>query len=81
MNQITRLARNYAWIHTWLGIVGNACFFAGSIMFLYKGDIETAGIWLFILGSGGMLIGSLGQAVTHLAKDKAPATRHRLDRG
>lgn len=62
--------KNYPWIHTWIGIGGNACFFAGSIMFLFKGDIETAGVWLFIIGSGGMLIGSLGQAICDKAKER-----------
>lgn len=56
-------ARNYATVHTGLGIAGNLFFFIGSIFFLFE-PVKTAGVWLFILGSFGMLVGSVGSALT-----------------
>ncbi|MAU09946.1 MAG: hypothetical protein CL607_09015 [Anaerolineaceae bacterium] len=47
-------------LHWMLGIFGNFSFFLGSILFL-SDEWETVGVWLFILGSGGMLISSLGK--------------------
>ena len=54
--------KDYSWIHTILGIFGNACFFVGSIFFFYE-SLKTPGIWLFVWGSFGMLIDSLGEAI------------------
>jgi hypothetical protein len=52
--------RDFPWIHLGLGLVGNVAFFVGSIFFLWE-STKLAGIWLFIVGAGGMMIGSLGQ--------------------
>jgi hypothetical protein len=49
----------YQWIHARLGLIGNVSFFIGSIFFLWD-TTQTIGVWLFIIGSGGMLLGSLG---------------------
>jgi hypothetical protein len=59
---LKRIARDYPWIHTGLGLVGNATFFVGSIFFLFT-DLRMAGTWLFISGSLGMLIDSVGEAL------------------
>lgn len=59
---IRRLARDYDWIHTGVGIAGNLMFFIGSILFLFE-PAKVVGIWLFILGSFGMLVGSVGRAI------------------
>lgn len=53
--------RDFPWIHIFLGLGGNLSFFIGSILFLWT-QYEQAGVWLFIIGSFGMLIGSIGQA-------------------
>ncbi len=53
---------HFEWIHTSLGILGNMAFLVGSIFFLWE-SLKTAGIWLFILGSLGMLISSVGSAL------------------
>jgi hypothetical protein len=58
----------YKWIYTILGIIGNVCFFVGSIFFLFE-TLQTAGTWLFIFGSLGMLIGSLGSAIVMAQRD------------
>ncbi len=52
--------RDFPWIHLGLGLIGNVAFLVGSIFFLWK-TLEPAGVWLFIVGAGGMLIGSVGQ--------------------
>jgi 4-hydroxybenzoate polyprenyltransferase len=51
---------DFPWLHVGLGLVGNIAFVAGSIMFFYD-SLKTPAIWLFIVGSFGMLIASLGQ--------------------
>jgi len=56
--------REYAWIHRGLGILGHLCFFVGSIFFLWE-SLKLAGIWLFIVGAGGMLIDRLGALIVH----------------
>jgi len=47
-------------LHWTLGIFGNIAFFVGSILFLWD-STQQLGVWLFILGSGGMLVNSLGK--------------------
>ncbi|MDF9800699.1 hypothetical protein OKW21_005962 [Catalinimonas alkaloidigena] len=64
--------REYQWIHLSLGIIGNISFFVGSIFFLYE-SLKDAGVWLFIIGSFGMLIGSLGSAIVKYEEKKQPA--------
>lgn len=70
--RIGRLISDFRWVHTGLGLIGNLSFFVGSVCFLYQGLIKDIGVWLFIIGSFGMLIGSLGEAV-------ARYERHRLN--
>ncbi len=55
-----RLASDFQWFHQGIGVFGGLTFFIGSIFFLWKDPIQLAGVWLFILGSFGMLIGSVG---------------------
>lgn len=55
--------RDYEDVHTGLGILGNVSFFVGSILFLFEGAWQRAGVWLFIIGSFGMMIGSIGSAI------------------
>lgn len=73
MNQnrtlIGTLVRDYRWIHVTLGIIGNTAFFIGSIFFLYK-SMETPAVWLFIVGSFGMLIGSIGEAIVNFEEKR-----------
>lgn len=48
-------------VHVALGLIGNLSFVVGSVFFLYD-SLKVPAIWLFILGSAGMLIGSIGNA-------------------
>ena len=57
-----RLAERLYWLHTTLGLVGNVAFVVGSVFFLFE-SLKTAGVWLFVVGSLGMLLGSIGQKV------------------
>ena len=54
--------REYEWIHTGLGILGNVLFFVGSVLFLFE-SIHRIHVYAFIVGSFLMLVGSAGSAV------------------
>ncbi len=66
---IQEFVTTYQWIHTSLGILGNLTFFIGSIFFLWE-STRTMGTWLFIVGSAGMLIGSLGHLLVMIEEKK-----------
>ncbi|TDC68080.1 hypothetical protein E1200_12775 [Actinomadura sp. GC306] len=57
----------FPWIHLGIGIFGNLTFVVGSVLFLYA-DLERAGVWLFITGSSGMLVGSLGELLVRVER-------------
>jgi hypothetical protein len=59
---VERFVSNYEWIHTSLGLLGNLAFLLGSVLFLWESTKQT-GVWLFIFGAAGMLIGSIGRAI------------------
>ena len=63
LHPLQRLARDYEPLSTWLGLLGNACFFVGSVLFLWTGTLQTVGVWLFIVGSLGMLVESVAGAL------------------
>ena len=44
-------------------------FFGGSVLFLFKGQAQTYGVWAFVIGSFLMLVGSIGEAVVKSAQD------------
>jgi hypothetical protein len=62
--------QRFRWLHQGIGVLGGLTFFAGSIFFLYHGIWETAGIWLFIIGSAGMFIGNVGSVIINYQIDK-----------
>ncbi|MEX6506587.1 YrhK family protein [Jiella sp. M17.18] len=58
------LVRDYSWIHLGLGLLGNFCFVVGSVLFFKTFDSwYTLAVSLFVIGSVGMFIGSLGELV------------------
>ncbi|TDC80734.1 YrhK family protein [Actinomadura sp. 7K507] len=56
---------DFPWIHLGIGIFGNLAFVVGSVLFLYA-DLQRAGVWLFIAGSSGMLVGSFGEVLVRV---------------
>lgn len=70
LHPVRAVARNYEGVHTGLGLAGNLAFLVGSVFFLLE-SLKTAGVWLFIVGAAGMLIGSIGRAIidVHDARD------------
>ncbi|ORE97178.1 YrhK family protein [Aurantimonas sp. 22II-16-19i] len=55
------LVRDYSWIHLGIGLFGNFCFVVGSVLFFKIFETYyTLGVWLFVVGSTGMFLGSLG---------------------
>lgn len=59
-SRLSEFLSDFPWIHLGIGIIGNISFVAGSIMFFYD-SLKTPALWLFTIGSSGMLIASLGQ--------------------
>jgi hypothetical protein len=61
-NPFKIILHKYGWVHLSLGLFGNAAFFIGSLFFLPAlDDLKMLGVWLFVVGSGFMLIGALGR--------------------
>ena len=66
-NAISTLVQDYGWIHTSIGLVGNALFVAGSVLFLPRFEqMQAFATWLFIFGSTLMLVGALGGAAVKM---------------
>lgn len=57
----------FPWIHLGIGIFGNLAFVVGSVLFLYA-ELERVGVWLFIVGSSGMLVGSFGELMVRIER-------------
>lgn len=51
----------FSWVHVSTGLFGNFLFFIGSIMFFWE-STKNAGVWLFVIGSLFMWLGSMGNA-------------------
>lgn len=54
--------REFPTVHLAIGVLGNIIFFVGSVLFLWH-SVEVLAIWLFIVGSFGMMLGAIGQAI------------------
>lgn len=59
---VRRFVRRYPLVHLGIGLFGNSTFFVGSVLFFWD-RTEPIGVWLFVLGSLGMLLGSLGDVL------------------
>ena len=66
-NFLQILVRDFGWIHHSIGLIGNIMFFIGSILFLPRFEpLKTIGVWLFIFGSFGMMIGAIGRLLVDI---------------
>lgn len=73
-NLLKTLVHDFGWIHLSLGLLGNALFLIGSVLFLpVFEEQQTIGVWLFITGSFLMLIGAVGRLLVELLE--LPDTR------
>lgn len=63
------LVHQYQWFHLAMGLLGNTAFVVGSVFFLWE-SLKPAGVWLFIIGSAGMLLGSIGAAIVSYERVK-----------
>ena len=59
--------REFPWVHLGLGLFGNTLFVVGSVMFFWTSTKNVA-IWLFVFGSLGMLLGSVGELLVRMEK-------------
>ena len=60
-----RINEIYEWLHIFNDLFIGIYFLVGSVFFLYP-DMKEAGIWLFIIGSGQMLLGPLLRTLNKL---------------
>lgn len=60
--RLIAFAKAHPRLRTLIGLVGNASFVVGSVFFLFD-DLQRAGVWLFVFGSSGMLLESIGKAL------------------
>lgn len=65
-----RWANDFGWFHQGIGMLGGVSFFVGSILFLWKDPLQMIGVWLFIIGSFGMMIGNIGSFLIQLESSK-----------
>ena len=64
MIMFKKLVRDFPYIHQGIALFGNACFVVGSVLFFKAFEAwYTFAVWLFVLGSSGMLIGALGDII------------------
>nr|WP_246587061.1 YrhK family protein [Stakelama flava] len=69
------MIRDYPHIHLALGLIGNTLFLIGSVLFFKRFDAwYHIAVWLFVLGSAGMLIGAIGKAVTDIVNAREKRT-------
>lgn len=59
----------FPWIHLGIGLFGNLLFFVGSVLFFWPAA-KDVGIWMFVVGSLGMLLGSVGEIVVRIEKHR-----------
>ncbi|WP_217251503.1 YrhK family protein [Streptomyces sp. AC602_WCS936] len=64
------LLQDFPFIHLIIGGFGNTAFLVGSVFFLYP-SLERLALWLFVAGSLGMFVGTLGEVfVRHARKSR-----------
>lgn len=75
--RLRQLATGFTWLHQGIGVLGGVTFLVGSVLFLYDGLLQRAAVWLFIVGSAGMLVGNVGSALLTYERHELDARRSR----
>lgn len=73
--RLQQWSTDFRWLHQAIGVLGGVTFFVGSILFLYDGLLKHAGVWLFIVGSAGMLVGNVGSALLTYERHELEGSR------
>lgn len=60
------LVQRYPHVHLGIGLLGNALFVTGSVLFMTKRP--DIGLWFFLVGSSGMFVGTLGEVLRKLGR-------------
>lgn len=72
---LAAFVRRYPQVHQGIGLLGNALFIAGSVLFVV--ERQDVGVFAFLSGSIGMFVGQLGDIVRGLGKRRLE--RHDVD--
>lgn len=72
---IAAFVRNYPYLHQGIGLLGNALFVVGTVLFLTSD--QDVGRYFFLAGSSGMFVGSLGEILR--AEGRKTLKKHDVD--
>ncbi|MEU3275879.1 YrhK family protein [Streptomyces antibioticus] len=61
------LLQDFPLIHLIIGGFGNTSFLVGSVFFLFP-SLERIALWLFVAGSLGMFVGTMGEVFVRHAR-------------
>ncbi|MFE7936306.1 YrhK family protein [Streptomyces griseoincarnatus] len=61
------LLQDFPFIHLIIGGFGNTSFLVGSVFFLFP-SLERIALWLFVAGSLGMFVGTMGEVFVRHAR-------------
>jgi hypothetical protein len=65
---LAAMVRRFPQVHLGIGLLGNALFITGTVLFIVK--MESIGLWFFLTGSSGMFLGSLGELLRNVGRRK-----------
>jgi len=78
MKGLELIVREYRHRHLIVGVIGNAMFLIGSILFFRLFETwQTLAVWLFVVGSALMLVGSLGEVAKAVYEKRERDTARR----
>ena len=74
-----RFLSAFPMIHLSIGLFGNTTFVVGSVLFLFD-SLQRPATWLFIFGSLGMLLGSIGEVLVRYERRRLGEAAGWMDR-
>lgn len=63
---LASFVRRFPVVHMVIGLLGNAVFIAGTVLYLTKHP--NVGLYCFLVGSSGMFLGTLGESLRVLGQ-------------